>query len=73
MEVQSFSNLQLELLKVYSRQIDEEDLLAIRKILADYFAKRAIEKADQIWDANGWNADDTSGLSQEHNRKSMTL
>lgn len=73
METQSFSNLQLELLKVYSREIEEEDLLAIRKILADYFAKKAIEMADKVWDQNGWKAEDTKKLSQEHNRKTVSF
>lgn len=73
METQSFSNLQLELLKVYSREIEEEDLLAIRKILADYFAKKAIEMADKVWDQNGWKTEDTKKLSQEHNRKTVSF
>ena len=73
METQSFSNLQLELLKVYSREVEEEDLLAIRKILADYFAKKAIEMADKAWDQNGWKAEDTEKLSREHNRKTVRL
>jgi hypothetical protein len=72
METQAFSNLQLELLKVYSREVEEEDLLAIRKILADYFANKVIEMADNVWDQNGWKAKDTRKLSQEHNRKSVS-
>ncbi|HEV7378453.1 MAG TPA: hypothetical protein VGN64_01560 [Dyadobacter sp.] len=71
MATQSFSNLQLELLKVYSREVEEEDLLAIRKILADYFANKAIEMADKVWDKNKWSAEDTLELSKEHNRKSI--
>lgn len=73
METQSFSNLQLELLKVYSREVEEEDLLAIRKILADYFAKKAIENADKVWDQNGWKTEDTKILSKEHNRKTVSF
>ncbi|WP_262709873.1 hypothetical protein [Dyadobacter psychrotolerans] len=42
METQSFSNLQLELLRTYSRQIDDADIVAIRKMLADCFAEKAI-------------------------------
>lgn len=73
METQSFSNLQLELLKVYSREVEEEDILAIRKILADYFAKKAIENADKVWDQNGWKTEDTKILSKEHNRKTVSF
>ena len=73
MEIQSLSNLQLELLRVFSRQIADEDILAIRKMLATYFAEKAIKMADEIWDENGWKSADTEGLSKEHNRKSATF
>lgn len=36
---QKLSSLQIELLKVYSFQPDEEDLIAIRSYLADFFLK----------------------------------
>lgn len=73
MEIQSFSNLQLELLRVYSRQIADEDILAIRKMLATYFAEKAIKMADKVWDDNDWKSTDTEQLSEEHNRKSTTF
>ena len=44
------SNIQQELLKLYSSDIDEADLLHIKKYLARYFADKAIKKADEIWE-----------------------
>lgn len=41
------SPLQLELLKVYSFQPTEEDLLAIKKLLAGYFAKKLVQRVDE--------------------------
>lgn len=38
MESQKLSSLQLELLKVYSFQPKEEDLLAIKRLLTQYFS-----------------------------------
>ena len=73
METQSFSNLQLELLRTYSRQIDDADLVAIRKMLADYFAEKAIRLADHVWEENDWKSSDTERLSKEHHRKSSAL
>ncbi|MCF0053465.1 hypothetical protein MUK70_14070 [Dyadobacter chenwenxiniae] len=73
METKSLSNLQLELLKVYSRQIEDEDVIAIRKMLATYFAEKAIRMADEAWVENGWKSVDTQRLSQEHNRTSTGL
>ncbi|HEV7347756.1 hypothetical protein [Telluribacter sp.] len=47
MENQKLSSLQLELLNVYSFQPDEEDLFAIRKLLADYFSDKLISRVEQ--------------------------
>ena len=73
METQSLSNLQLELLRTYSRQIDDADLVAIRTMLANYFAEKAIRLADDVWEENNWESADTEKLSREHHRKSSTL
>jgi hypothetical protein len=47
MDGQKLSSLQLELLNVYSFQPDEKDLLAIRKLLAEYFSDKLVNKVDQ--------------------------
>ena len=51
---QNFSNIQLELLKLYSTNIQENELLDIKNYLAKYFAQKAVSKADAIWDAKGF-------------------
>ena len=58
-----FTNLQLELLKVFSRQVSDDDVKAIRKMLVNYFAEKAINLADQAWEKNGWTEKDTMKLS----------
>jgi hypothetical protein len=45
-----FSNLQLELLKLYATNVPEADLLEIKRLLARFFMKKAITEADEIWD-----------------------
>ncbi len=47
MKSQKLSSLQLELLNVYSFQPDEKDLVAIRKLLAEYFSDKLIDKVGQ--------------------------
>jgi hypothetical protein len=47
MQSQKLSSLQLELLNVYSFQPDKKDLLAIRKLLAEYFSGKLINKVDK--------------------------
>lgn len=43
---QKLTDLQLELLKVYSFWPNEEDLLAIKQMLAKYFSEKLITKID---------------------------
>ena len=47
---QPFSNLQLELLKLYARKVSDRDLLQIKTLLGQYFADKASDLADQIWE-----------------------
>ena len=51
---QKLSNLQLELLKVFSHNISDDELLDIRRMLAQYFMKRAIKAADKVWNEKGY-------------------
>ena len=70
MQTKTLSNLQLELLRTYTRQISDDDILAIRKMLANYFAQKAMDLAGNVWDNNNWTSEDTQQLSAEHHRKS---
>ena len=47
---QPLSNLQQELLKLYSSNIEDADLENVRRFLAKYFVDKAIKEADDIWD-----------------------
>ncbi|ANH81107.1 hypothetical protein A8C56_09060 [Niabella ginsenosidivorans] len=53
----TLSNLQQELIKLYSTDIKEEDLLHIKRYLASYFANKAIDEADVIWMQKGYTND----------------
>lgn len=48
------TNLQLELLKLFSMDLSDEELLKIRRILARYFAERASDEMDKLWEENKW-------------------
>ena len=65
---QPLTSLQLELLKLFSRDIAETDLLEIKKILIQYFAKKAMDLADKVWEQNKWNEKDEIHFLNEHNR-----
>lgn len=51
---QPLSNIQQELLKLYAANIEDADLLHIKRYLARYFAEKAIKEADKIWDEKGY-------------------
>lgn len=48
------TNLQLELIKLFSLNLSEPELLAVKRLLATHFADRATEEMDKLWDANDW-------------------
>ncbi len=52
---QPFTNVQLELLKTFSHQLPESDLIDLRNTLALFFAKRLIIQADTVWEEKDWN------------------
>lgn len=42
--------LRHDLLKLYATGLDHQELLKLKQLLANYFADKAINEADQIWD-----------------------
>lgn len=46
------TNLQIEILKLYSTKMSEAELNELKLVLAKHYAERAIEQADEIWDKN---------------------
>lgn len=48
------TNLQLELLKLFGRNVSEDELLDIKKLIGKYFAEKGIERADKIAGEKGY-------------------
>ena len=44
------TNIQLELLKLYSTGMSDEYLLELKDVFANYFAQKAIQLANEVWD-----------------------
>ena len=63
-----FSNLQMELLKIFDRKLSDEDLLEIKLLLAKHFLSKSMDAADNVWKKNNWSADDALRFSHEHHR-----
>jgi len=58
MAAHKLSPLQLELLKVYSFQPSEEDLLAVKQMLASYFSNKLISKIGEAVEEKGISEED---------------
>jgi len=52
------TNLQQELLKLCSRDVNERELKEIKDLIANYFANKAINSASKMWNEKGLTNDD---------------
>ncbi len=66
--MKTMSNLQLELLRLYGNGVSEEQLREIKTILAKYFADKATDAMDKVWDEKQLTEQDMSDWTNEHNR-----
>ena len=65
---QKLSNLQLELLKIYSFDIDNQQLLEIKSILSKYFAEKVSKSMDALFEEKSWGKDKIQEWYEEHMR-----
>ncbi|MCX7068928.1 MAG: hypothetical protein NTW85_14710 [Methylococcales bacterium] len=68
MQTQKLTNLQLELLKVFSYQLNQQQLTDIKKLLANYFAEQATQEMDKLWEENNWDNNTMTTWANEHLR-----
>jgi hypothetical protein len=59
------SNVQLELLKLYSTELDEKDLKELKNQLAAFYAKKSIQEADKVWKEKGYSNQDMDNWLNE--------
>ncbi len=62
------TNLQLEILKIFSFELPDNQLIEIRDILSKYFADKASDEMDKLWKENNWSDDTMDDWSKEHMR-----
>jgi hypothetical protein len=48
------TNLQVELLKLFAKQLPEKDLLAIRDLISNYLLERTFELVDTEWERRNY-------------------
>ncbi len=57
------TNLQIELLKLFAKDILEDKLVGLRDIISDYLLDITIEEADKVWEEKGYSEENVSGSS----------
>ncbi len=62
------TNLQLELLKTFSYDLTESQILETKDLLAKYFARKVTSETDDFWDKNDWSNETIEDLAKEHLR-----
>lgn len=62
----TLTNLQLEIIKLYATDLERQDLLDLKQQLAMFFAQKAINGVDKVWDDKKLtNADMDAWLNEE--------
>ncbi len=62
------SNVQLELLNLFTRSLSEEDLKEIKRLITAYLAEKLSRMADEVWDEKGWTKEDMDEFLKKHLR-----
>ena len=62
------NSTQLEILKLFSRELEEKDLLEIKRLIVRYLAEKATKLADDVWEKKGWSNEDMDNLLNTHDR-----
>jgi len=66
LEAKKLSNLQIELLKVFSFDLSDAQLHEIKVLLSNYFAEKASDRIDELWEERGWTAKTMAEWGNEH-------
>ena len=60
------TNIQMELLKLFSTNMSDEEVIELKGVIARFYAEKATAEADRIWDERGLtNEDMDKWLNQE--------
>lgn len=52
------NNVQMELMKLFSTGLNDNDLAELKRVLAKFYSDKAISKANEIWDQKGLTDED---------------
>lgn len=67
-EIKSLNSQQLEILKLFSRELDTKDLIEIKRLIVKYLSGKITNLADEVWDKENWTNDDMERMLKTHKR-----
>lgn len=59
---------QLSILRLLSRMDTEEKVEELRQVISNYYAKKATEEMDRLWDSGEWSETKNEAVLEEHLR-----
>ena len=62
------TNLQLELLKLFKYELPDSQLIEIKSLLSKYFAEKASDEMDKLWEEKNWDDKTMEDWKNEHMR-----
>ena len=63
-----FNEAQLELLSVMASVKDDSELMALKHAISEFFARRADEEMEKLWQSGEWNEQTLQDLKDAHYR-----
>ena len=67
-QIGQLSNLQIELLKLFNYNLQEKQLIEIKKLLSSYFAQNITTDIDELWNKEKWDDNTINNWKNEHLR-----
>lgn len=65
-----FNEAQLELLNIMATIKDESELFDLKHAISEFFARRADEEMEKLWQEGAWNEQTLEDLKSAHYRTS---
>jgi len=62
------TNLQLELIKLFKYELPDNQIQEIKTLLSKYFANKATDEMDKLWEENDWSDKTMEDWKNEHLR-----
>jgi hypothetical protein len=61
---------QLEILKLFSRDLDDKDLMEIKRLIVAYLGDKITKMSDDVWEKENWSEEKVNDLLRKSERKS---